>query len=232
MEISPLAISCSCWIGGLGFDPLYRMWTSFPPEHHQWDETLTWQDGPLFAENQRFLSIVFFWVFKLLMTIHLFICKARLSTVKGKDKKVCYERWPWEADMSHYRTWRPVCDVPLGPAPCNTKEGTSGEGGFSAAFWTLPSLCLTEDLQNKEQGFPKLTWPYNLFSFSFKASRLTASGRPAHCPLWVAQVSVVKLDRHHWHVLLPSRQVNLCFDQFVYKLADQIFAYYKAMAGR
>jgi len=27
-------------------------------------------------------------------------------------------------------------------------------------------------------------------------------------------------------------QVNLCFDQFVYKLADQIFAYYKAMAGR
>ncbi|OBS66503.1 hypothetical protein A6R68_04954 [Neotoma lepida] len=26
--------------------------------------------------------------------------------------------------------------------------------------------------------------------------------------------------------------VNLCFDQFVYKLADQIFAYYKAMAGR
>ncbi|KAH0629878.1 hypothetical protein JD844_012335 [Phrynosoma platyrhinos] len=28
-----------------------------------------------------------------------------------------------------------------------------------------------------------------------------------------------------------STQVNLCFDQFVYKLADQIFAYYKAMAG-
>ena len=27
-------------------------------------------------------------------------------------------------------------------------------------------------------------------------------------------------------------QVNLCFDQFVYKLADQIFAYYKVMAGR
>uniref|UniRef100_H3B436 Cytoplasmic FMR1-interacting protein n=1 Tax=Latimeria chalumnae TaxID=7897 RepID=H3B436_LATCH len=27
-------------------------------------------------------------------------------------------------------------------------------------------------------------------------------------------------------------EVNLCFDQFVYKLADQIFAYYKAMAGR
>uniref|UniRef100_A0A674IN09 Cytoplasmic FMR1 interacting protein 2 n=1 Tax=Terrapene triunguis TaxID=2587831 RepID=A0A674IN09_9SAUR len=26
-------------------------------------------------------------------------------------------------------------------------------------------------------------------------------------------------------------EVNLCFDQFVYKLADQIFAYYKAMAG-
>ncbi|KAF3828258.1 hypothetical protein GH733_004955 [Mirounga leonina] len=32
--------------------------------------------------------------------------------------------------------------------------------------------------------------------------------------------------------LLPCPQVNLCFDQFVYKLADQIFAYYKAMAGR
>uniref|UniRef100_A0A2K6F0E2 Cytoplasmic FMR1-interacting protein n=1 Tax=Propithecus coquereli TaxID=379532 RepID=A0A2K6F0E2_PROCO len=27
-------------------------------------------------------------------------------------------------------------------------------------------------------------------------------------------------------------EVNLCFDQFVYKLADQIFAYYKVMAGR
>lgn len=27
-------------------------------------------------------------------------------------------------------------------------------------------------------------------------------------------------------------QVNLCFDQFVYKLADQIFAYYKILAGR
>ncbi len=27
-------------------------------------------------------------------------------------------------------------------------------------------------------------------------------------------------------------QVNLCFDQFVYKLADQIFAYYKVLAGR
>lgn len=27
-------------------------------------------------------------------------------------------------------------------------------------------------------------------------------------------------------------QVNLCFDQFVYKLADQIFGYYKVMAGR
>ncbi|XP_077905242.1 cytoplasmic FMR1-interacting protein 1 isoform X2 [Ictidomys tridecemlineatus] len=26
-------------------------------------------------------------------------------------------------------------------------------------------------------------------------------------------------------------EVNLCFDQFVYKLADQIFAYYKVMAG-
>jgi len=31
--------------------------------------------------------------------------------------------------------------------------------------------------------------------------------------------------------LLPV-QVNLCFDQFVYKLADQIFAYYKILAGR
>lgn len=30
----------------------------------------------------------------------------------------------------------------------------------------------------------------------------------------------------------PFCQVNLCFDQFVYKLADQIFAYYKVMAGR
>ncbi|TKS74994.1 Cytoplasmic FMR1-interacting protein 1 -like protein [Collichthys lucidus] len=27
-------------------------------------------------------------------------------------------------------------------------------------------------------------------------------------------------------------EVNLCFDQFVYKLADQIFAYYKILAGR
>lgn len=27
-------------------------------------------------------------------------------------------------------------------------------------------------------------------------------------------------------------QVNLCFDQFVYKLADQIFGYYKILAGR
>ena len=26
-------------------------------------------------------------------------------------------------------------------------------------------------------------------------------------------------------------QVNLCFDQFVYKLSDQIFAYYKFWAG-
>ncbi|EQB77238.1 cytoplasmic FMR1-interacting protein 2 [Camelus ferus] len=36
-------------------------------------------------------------------------------------------------------------------------------------------------------------------------------------------------DRH----LVAARRgpVNLCFDQFVYKLADQIFAYYKAMAG-
>ena len=29
-----------------------------------------------------------------------------------------------------------------------------------------------------------------------------------------------------------SWQVNLCFDQFVYKLSDQIFAYYKAQACR
>ena len=27
-------------------------------------------------------------------------------------------------------------------------------------------------------------------------------------------------------------QVNLCFDQFVFKLSDQIFAYYKHLAGR
>ncbi len=27
-------------------------------------------------------------------------------------------------------------------------------------------------------------------------------------------------------------EVNLCFDQFVYKLSDQIFAYYKHWAGR
>lgn len=33
-------------------------------------------------------------------------------------------------------------------------------------------------------------------------------------------------------IVLFFLQVNLCFDQFVYKLADQIFAYYKAMAGR
>lgn len=35
-------------------------------------------------------------------------------------------------------------------------------------------------------------------------------------------------------MLLPPLlfQVNLCFDQFVYKLADQIFAYYKILAGR
>ena len=26
-------------------------------------------------------------------------------------------------------------------------------------------------------------------------------------------------------------QVNLCFDQFVYKLSDQIFIYYKSWAG-
>ena len=26
-------------------------------------------------------------------------------------------------------------------------------------------------------------------------------------------------------------QVNLCFDQFVYKLSDQIFSYYKSWAG-
>ena len=27
-------------------------------------------------------------------------------------------------------------------------------------------------------------------------------------------------------------EVNLCFDQFVYKLSDQIYAYYKHWAGR
>ena len=27
-------------------------------------------------------------------------------------------------------------------------------------------------------------------------------------------------------------EVNLCFDQFVYKLSEQIFAYYKHLAGR
>lgn len=27
-------------------------------------------------------------------------------------------------------------------------------------------------------------------------------------------------------------EVNLCFDQFVYKLSEQIFAHYKQLAGR
>lgn len=36
---------------------------------------------------------------------------------------------------------------------------------------------------------------------------------------------------HVW-IFLLFPQVNLCFDQFVYKLADQIFAYYKVLAGR
>lgn len=27
-------------------------------------------------------------------------------------------------------------------------------------------------------------------------------------------------------------EVNLCFDQFVYKLSEQIFAYYKQLAAR
>lgn len=27
-------------------------------------------------------------------------------------------------------------------------------------------------------------------------------------------------------------EVNLCFDQFVYKLSEQVFAYYKHLAGR
>ena len=27
-------------------------------------------------------------------------------------------------------------------------------------------------------------------------------------------------------------EVNLCFDQFVYKLSDQIFSYFKHLAGR
>ena len=61
---------------------------------------------------------------------------------------------------------------------------------------------------------------------------LTLSGSPTPLPSSVAEVSLIKWDRHQWHFLLPLHQVNLCFDQFVYKLADQIFAYYKAMAGR
>ena len=35
-----------------------------------------------------------------------------------------------------------------------------------------------------------------------------------------------------WIVDFVCPQVNLCFDQFVYKLSDQIFAYYKAQACR
>ena len=39
-------------------------------------------------------------------------------------------------------------------------------------------------------------------------------------------------DRCSVSVSLLVFQVNLCFDQFVYKLSDQIFAYYKHWAGR
>ena len=37
--------------------------------------------------------------------------------------------------------------------------------------------------------------------------------------------------RYVMHCLAGCLQVNLCFDQFVYKLSDQIFAYYKFWAG-
>lgn len=43
---------------------------------------------------------------------------------------------------------------------------------------------------------------------------------------------LVLLPQNATFTIFSFFQVNLCFDQFVYKLADQIFAYYKAMAGR
>lgn len=57
---------------------------------------------------------------------------------------------------------------------------------------------------------------------------------------WIFILRVVRLfcsvrDTFRWiFYSYPSlfRQVNLCFDQFVYKLSDQIFSYYKAQACR
>ena len=122
-----------------------------------------------------------------------------------------------------------------GQVPCNSHEVSSGEGNSSTAFWILPSLCLVEDLESKGPHFPNVLGHRIFFFFSFLQSivfLLTLSGSPTPVPSSAAAVSLIKWDRHQWHLLLPLHQVNLCFDQFVYKLADQIFAYYKAMAGR
>lgn len=135
--------------------------------------------------------------------------------------------------MCNYRMWSPICGVPPGQAPCNSQEGTSGDSGSSTAFWILLSLCLVEDLESKRPDFPNLVG-HRIFFF-FPAKRLASphtSGSPAPLSPSVAEISLIKPDGRHWHFLLLLHQVNLCFDQFVYKLADQIFAYYKAMAGR
>ena len=45
-------------------------------------------------------------------------------------------------------------------------------------------------------------------------------------------VKIIIILMSWWSYVFYSVQVNLCFDQLVYKLSEQIFQYYKHLAAR
>lgn len=55
---------------------------------HQCDETLKWQDDPIFIKNQRFLSLVCKKEIFSVSKDHQLHSSNRANIVKGKDEKV------------------------------------------------------------------------------------------------------------------------------------------------
>ncbi|EHB09933.1 Cytoplasmic FMR1-interacting protein 2 [Heterocephalus glaber] len=109
---------------------------------------------------------------------------------------------------------------------------------------SMPWILTDHILETKEPSMMEyVLYPLDLYNDSayyaltkFKKQFLYDEIEAEAIPLWpfpaVAAVERCGLKNKTKRCGFDSLcLVNLCFDQFVYKLADQIFAYYKAMAG-
>lgn len=132
---------------------------------------------------------------------------------------------------------RLICVITgCGQVPCNSHKVAGQWGGqFLSSFFESCLLCAWLRTLRAGTQTSQMLGHRIFFSFSFLAKHLVPSHTfrqsytTALFSCWSFSNKVGQTPVTFPASFSPG---ELCFDQFVYKLADQIFAYYKAMAGR